>query len=251
MRLARPDLGELLKQDEGHYCEGVETRVCVKVVAVADFPTRFGKFDIIAFYNNHDEKEHVAVVRGDFSKKDNIPVRLHSECLTGDALGSLRCDCRDQLIAALSMIGRMRAGILIYLRQEGRGIGLLNKLRAYQLQDHGCDTFEANRALGFADDQRDFSIAAHILRTLKVRSVRLITNNPRKIEALERHGVRVTGRIPVAIPPNAHNLRYLSSKMEKTGHFLQEVLGTKGEKRQKGGRPAGKVMKGGKGGKRT
>ena len=234
MRLPRPDLKELVEKDKGHYCDGVETRVCVKVVAVADFPTRFGKFNIVAFYNNHDEKEHVAVVRGDFSKKENVPVRLHSECLTGDALGSLRCDCRDQLMTALSMIGRMRTGILIYLRQEGRGIGLLNKLRAYQLQDHGCDTFEANRALGFADDQRDFSIAAHILRTLKVRSVRLITNNPKKIEALERHGIKVSGRIPVAIPPNVHNLRYLRTKMEKSGHFLQDVMTKKGHRGRKG-----------------
>jgi len=234
MRLPRPDLKELVEKDKGHYCDGVETRVCVKVVAVADFPTRFGKFNIVAFYNNHDEKEHVAVVRGDFSKKENVPVRLHSECLTGDALGSLRCDCRDQLMTALSMIGRMRTGILIYLRQEGRGIGLLNKLRAYQLQDHGCDTFEANRALGFPDDQRDFSIAAHILRTLKVRSVRLITNNPKKIEALERHGIKVSGRIPVAIPPNVHNLRYLRTKMEKSGHFLQDVMTKKGHRGRKG-----------------
>jgi GTP cyclohydrolase II len=234
MRLPRPDLKELVEKDKGHYCDGVETRVCVKVVAVADFPTRFGKFNIVAFYNNHDEKEHVAVVRGDFSKKENVPVRLHSECLTGDALGSLRCDCRDQLMTALSMIGRMRTGILIYLRQEGRGIGLLNKLRAYQLQDHGCDTFEANRALGFPDDQRDFSIAAHILRTLKVRSVRLITNNPKKIEALERHGIKVSGRIPVAIPPNVHNLRYLRTKMEKSGHFLQDVMTKKGHGGRKG-----------------
>jgi GTP cyclohydrolase II len=228
MRLPRPDLQELVEKDEEHYCEGVETRVCVKVVAVADFPTRFGKFNIVAFYNNHDEKEHVAVVRGDFYGRESVPVRLHSECLTGDALGSLRCDCRDQLMTALAMLGRMRAGILVYLRQEGRGIGLLNKLKAYQLQDHGCDTFEANRALGFADDERDFSIAAHILRTLKVRSVRLITNNPKKIEGLEKHGIRVTGRIPLAIPPNAHNLRYLRSKMEKSGHLLQEVLPAKG-----------------------
>ena len=234
MRLPRPDLKELIGTDKRHYCEGVESRVCVKVVAVADFPTRFGKFDIIAFYNNHDQKEHVAVVRGDFSKKENVPVRLHSECLTGDALGSLRCDCRDQLMTALSMIGRMRMGILIYLRQEGRGIGLLNKLRAYQLQDHGCDTFEANRALGFPDDQRDFSIAAHILRTLKVRSVRLITNNPKKIEALERHGIKVSGRIPVVIPPNVHNLRYLRTKMEKSGHLLHEVMATNGSKGRKG-----------------
>jgi GTP cyclohydrolase II len=137
-------------------------------------------------------------------------------------------------MTSLAMIGKLRAGILVYLRQEGRGIGLVNKLKAYQLQDHGCDTFEANRALGFADDERDFSIAAHILRTLKVRSVRLITNNPKKIEGLEKHGIKVAGRIPLAIPPNVHNLRYLRSKMDKSGHFLQEVLANKGRKGRKG-----------------
>jgi GTP cyclohydrolase II len=247
MGLPRPDLQELVEKDEHHYCEGVETHVCVKVVAVADFPTRFGKFNIVAFYNNHDEKEHVAMVRGNFYGRVGVPVRIHSECLTGDALGSLRCDCRDQLMTALTMIGRMRTGIVIYLRQEGRGIGLVNKLKAYQLQDHGCDTFEANRALGFADDERDFSIAAHILRTLKVRSVRLITNNPKKIEGLERAGIEVAGRIPLAIPPNVHNRRYLRTKMDKSGHMLQEVLATKGMKRRKGRRVKGKGRTGKRG----
>jgi GTP cyclohydrolase II len=147
-------------------------------------------------------------------------VRLHSECLTGDAIGSLRCDCRDQLEAALKMIGRMDRGVLLYLRQEGRGIGLVNKIRAYSLQDQGMDTVEANLALGFRDDERDYAVAAHMLMSLKIRSVRLITNNPRKIQQLTDYGIKVTDRIPHVMEPNQYNRFYLETKASKSGHMI-------------------------------
>jgi GTP cyclohydrolase II len=212
---------ELLESTADHECPGLgPDHTCVKIAAVADLPSRFGKFHIVAFWNDRDGKDHVAIVHGDPFDADDVPVRIHSECLTGDALGSLRCDCRDQLEASLRAIAAEERGIVLYLRQEGRGIGLLNKLRAYGLQDHGLDTVEANLALGFHDDERDYAIAAHMLEQLQVRSVRLMTNNPRKIAGLESLGVRVTGRIPVVIPPNDSNRFYLETKATKSGHLI-------------------------------
>jgi len=149
-----------------------------------------------------------------------VPVRMHSECLTGDAIGSLRCDCRDQLEASLRTLGSLERGMLLYLRQEGRGIGFINKIKAYGLQDHGYDTVEANLALGFRDDERDYSVAAHMIMSLHVRSVRLMTNNPRKIDGLTSLGLPVSGRIPLVIPPNAYNRFYLQTKARKSGHLL-------------------------------
>lgn len=210
----------LVERDALHDCGGLgASRVCVRAVAVAALPTRFGEFQVVAFEAN-DHKEHVALVRGDLQGAQDVPTRLHSECLTGDALGSLRCDCRDQLEAAMGVLGGLSAGLLLYLRQEGRGIGLANKIRAYQLQDAGLDTVDANLALGFRDDERDYAIAAHILRTLGVESIRLMTNNPRKIEQLRHYGVRITGRIPHVLPPNDHNRFYLETKANRSGHFL-------------------------------
>ncbi len=191
----------------------------VKMGSVAHLPTRHGKFQIVAFEGCLDKKEHVAIIRGDLLQADTIPVRIHSECLTGDVLGSLRCDCRDQLDAALFQIGKLEVGVIIYLRQEGRGIGLINKIRAYTLQDQGLDTFEANRALGYADDERDFRIAAEILKCIGVTSVKLMTNNPQKIEHLQRNGIQVVERIPNVISPNEHNRRYLETKQTKGGHL--------------------------------
>ena len=214
-------LQSLVERDRNHECEGYGVRkVCVKVVGVADLPTRFGDFRIVAFWNNRDAKEHVAVVHGDVLDRDDVPTRLHSECLTGDALGSLRCDCRDQLEVALRALGAMERGCLIYLRQEGRGIGLINKVRAYALQDTGLDTVEANLALGFRDDERDYAIAAHMLKSLAIRSVRLMTNNPAKIRQLTQYGLRVSGRIPHVIPSNPHNRFYLETKASRSGHFI-------------------------------
>ena len=214
-------LQSLVERDRDHECEGYGVaKVCVKVVGVADLPTRFGDFRIAAFWNNRDAKEHVAVVHGDVLDCDDVPTRLHSECLTGDALGSLRCDCRDQLEVALRTLGAMERGCLIYLRQEGRGIGLINKIRAYALQDTGLDTVEANLALGFRDDERDYAIAAHMLKSLAIRSVRLMTNNPAKIRQLTQYGLRVNGRIPHVIPSNPHNRFYLETKANRSGHFI-------------------------------
>ena len=212
---------ELLEANREHECPGEgPDHICVKIVSIADLPTRFGDFHIVAFWNNQDGKENVALVRGDVTEAEDVPVRLHSECLTGDALGSLRCDCRDQLEAALTAIGRMEQGIVLYLRQEGRGIGLLNKLRAYGLQDYGYDTVEANQALGFRDDERDYAVAAHMLKRLNVKSIRLMTNNPRKMDGLTKYGIHINGRIPHILPANRYNEFYLRTKAEKSGHLI-------------------------------
>jgi GTP cyclohydrolase II len=214
-------LDDLVERDRDHDCSGFGLhRVCVKVDAVADLPTRFGRFRIVAFWNNRDGKEHLALVHGEVMGADEVPTRLHSECLTGDAMGSLRCDCRDQLESALRQLGSRERGLLLYLRQEGRGIGLVNKVRAYALQDRGLDTVDANRALGFRDDERDYSIAAHMLSSLNVSSVQLMTNNPDKVAQLEQHGIRVAARIPHVMRPNEHNRFYLETKAARSGHYI-------------------------------
>ncbi|MFZ5433904.1 MAG: GTP cyclohydrolase II [Calditrichota bacterium] len=193
----------------------------VWIVATAKLPTRFGEFEIVAFGNNRDRKEHVAIIRGDVAGYEDVPVRLHSECLTGDVLGSLRCDCRDQLEAALKHIGSLERGIVLYMRQEGRGIGLTNKIRAYALQDDGLDTVEANHALGFHDDERDYAVAAGMLQALDVGSIQLLSNNPKKIAGLRDHGIVITERIPHLLPPNPHNVNYLATKARKSGHMIE------------------------------
>ena len=221
MSAATAELRRLVERDQDHDCDGYgPARVCVRVAAVAELPTRVGHFQIVAFYNNRDAKEHIAMVRGDVVGAADVPTRLHSECLTGDVMGSLRCDCRDQLLEGLKLINRMERGILLYLRQEGRGIGLINKVRAYALQDRGFDTVEANLALGFRDDERDYAVAAHMLKSLDVQSVRLITNNPNKIRQLTQYGIPVGDRIPHVIPPNDHNRFYLETKARRSGHYI-------------------------------
>lgn len=221
MSLPAMKIKELLDENLAHECDGYgHENVCVRIAAIAELPSRFGQFNIVAFYQNKDDKEHVAIVRGDVTDSENVPVRVHSECLTGDVMGSLRCDCRDQLESALTMIGKMEKGILLYMRQEGRGIGLVNKIRAYGLQEHGYDTVQANLALGFRDDERDYSIAAHMLDSLKVKSINLITNNPKKIENLTCHGIVVNGRIPHIMEPNDYNRFYLETKAIKSGHLI-------------------------------
>lgn len=195
--------------------------VRVRVEASADLPTRFGAFRVLVFSNDQNDGENVAVVRGDVWGQDAVPVRLHSECLTGDVLGSLRCDCRDQLELALRYMGGVNFGVVLYLRQEGRGIGLTNKIRAYGLQqERGLDTVDANLALGFQDDERDYGIAASILRTLGVRSVRLFTNNPDKTRQLASLGMPVVERVPHSIEPSLHNRAYLETKARRSGHLL-------------------------------
>ena len=192
----------------------------VEIASSAALPTRFGNFRVHVFTNDRDDKEHVALVNGDVNQAEGVATRLHSECLTGDVLASLRCDCRDQLERALETLGAMPRGVLLYLRQEGRGIGLANKIRAYGLQEQGLDTVEANLALGFRDDERDYSVAAAMLHTLGVRSVRLLTNNPIKVAELDRCGVRVEERIPHVMRAGRHNRFYLETKARRSGHLI-------------------------------
>ena len=214
-------LNALVERDRDHACQGYgPDQVCVRIVAVANLPSRFGDFRIVAFWNNRDQKDHIAIVHGDVVGAADVPARMHSECLTGDVIGSLRCDCRDQLEAALAKIGQQERGVVLYLRQEGRGIGLANKIRAYALQDRGLDTVEANLALGFRDDERDYAVAAHMLASLDIASVQLMTNNPDKVRQLEQYGLKVSRRLPHLLPPNVHNRFYLETKRRRSGHYI-------------------------------
>lgn len=187
----------------------------------ARLPTRYGQFRIHAFVCPFTGEEHVALVRGRVEGRENVLVRLHSECLTGDVFGSERCDCGEQLDAAMKKIGQAESGVLLYLAQEGRGIGIANKIAAYHLQDHGIDTVAANQILGFPADLRSYKCAACMLRVLGVKSIRLMTNNPAKIEELEAYGLRVTERIPLEMPAKASNLQYLITKKQKMRHMLK------------------------------
>ncbi len=184
-------------------------------------PTLFGEFKAIAFVNELDNSEHLALIKGEIDPNKDILVRVHSECLTGDVFGSYRCDCGDQLKKALKMINQEGLGVVIYLRQEGRGIGFANKLKAYALQDKGFDTVEANTELGFKADLRDYGVGAQILVALGVRRMRIMTNNPKKIVGLEGYGLTVTGRVPIEVPPRPENVRYLLTKCEKLGHIME------------------------------
>jgi 3,4-dihydroxy 2-butanone 4-phosphate synthase/GTP cyclohydrolase II len=198
----------------------LERDMFVKPIAEAKLPTRMAEFTIHGFRDDLNGNEHVAISLGNLADGKPALVRMHSECLTGDALGSLRCDCGAQRDAALELIAKEGRGVLVYLRQEGRGIGLLNKLKAYALQDHGADTVEANERLGFAPDLRDYGIGAQILRHLGVRELRLLTNNPRKIAALAGYGMRIVERVPLQVGKNPHNKQYLATKAKKLGHLM-------------------------------
>ncbi|RTH32713.1 bifunctional 3,4-dihydroxy-2-butanone-4-phosphate synthase/GTP cyclohydrolase II [Thermus scotoductus] len=192
----------------------------VKREAEALLPTRFGEFRILGYRDSLTGEEHAALVMGSWDPEEPVPVRMHSECLTGDALHSLRCDCGFQRDLALERISKEGKGVLVYLRQEGRGIGLVNKIRAYHLQDQGLDTVEANLALGFPPDLRDYGVGAQILYDLGVRKMRLLTNNPRKVKALSGFGIEIVERIPLRAGDNPHNERYLQAKKEKLGHWM-------------------------------
>jgi len=192
----------------------------VKKIVSTKLPTQIGEFQLHLYQSRTDEKEHIALVKGDISPESPTLVRVHSECLTGDVFGSLRCDCNEQLVAAMQMVEKEKKGVVLYMRQEGRGIGLVNKLKAYGLQDDGLDTVEANEKLGFRPDLRDYGIGAQILRDLGVGKMRLMTNNPKKVVGLHGYGLEIVERVPLEIDPNYHNERYLTAKRDKLGHLI-------------------------------
>lgn len=193
----------------------------IRRAAAANLPSRFGgTFKIIVYENDVDDMKHIALVKGDIQQEDEVLVRVHSECVTGDIFGSERCDCGDQLHRAMEMVEEAGKGVIVYMHQEGRGIGLVNKIRAYELQERGADTVDANIELGFKADLREYGIGAQILVDLGVRKMRLLTNNPKKIVALEGYGIAITERVPIVIEPNENNIRYLETKKHRMGHIL-------------------------------
>jgi 3,4-dihydroxy 2-butanone 4-phosphate synthase/GTP cyclohydrolase II len=215
-RLAMITVADLIKHR-------MRTESLVKRVASAKLPTAYGEFRVFAFENVVDKQTHIALVCGDISSGKDVMVRVHSQCLTGDVMHSIRCDCGEQLDTAMERIAAEGRGVLLYLHQEGRGIGLANKIRAYELQDEGFDTVEANERLGFKADQRDYGMGVQILRELGVREMRLLSNNPRKLVGVEAYGLTVSEWVPLEIPASDSSRRYLKTKKDKLGHKLSSV----------------------------
>jgi len=198
----------------------LKTDSLIEEVVRVDMPTKYGHFKLVAFREKHTQNEHLALIKGEWQKEDAVLVRVHSSCFTGDILGSLRCDCGEQLELAMQMVEKEGKGVVLYMNQEGRGIGLLNKLRAYKLQEEGMDTVEANLHLGFPMDKRDYGVGAQILRYLGVTNIKLISNNPRKRSGLSGYGLEIVDTVPVKVKPNPHNEKYLKTKRDKLGHQI-------------------------------
>jgi len=224
MKLTTEQIEMLLDDSERQVCATDEC--CVQLVAVADLPSRFGDFQICGFVSPCDGKEHTAIIKGDVVNKEGVVTRVHSECLTGDVMGSKRCDCRDQLLASLKIIEKEGTGIVLYLRQEGRNIGLTEKIKAYALQDQGLDTIDANIHLGYQPDERDYGIAANILKNLKIKSIKLLTNNPEKIRQLTEAGIVITERLPLITTPTEYSRAYIETKAKRSGHLFGDLAET-------------------------
>jgi GTP cyclohydrolase II len=221
MKLSDEQISMLLDASEKQICATDEC--CVQLVAIANLPSRFGDFQVCGFVSPCDGKEHTAIIKGDVVGKRGVVTRVHSECLTGDVMGSKRCDCRDQLLESLRIIENEGTGAVLYLRQEGRNIGLTDKIRAYSLQDKGYDTIEANIHLGYQPDERDYGIAANILKNLQIESIKLLTNNPKKIQQLTAAGIQIDERLPLIVEQNEYNRAYIETKAKRAGHLFGEL----------------------------
>jgi GTP cyclohydrolase II len=228
----RPSSGPLVSEMHVKFEKNGDKEIDIELFAEANIPTKHGKIKVLVFHTNIDSMEHLAIQVGDTHCAEPVPVRMHSECFTSEVLGSLKCDCREQFEASWEYISAQGCGLIIYLRQEGRGIGLGNKIKAYKLQEEGLDTIEANLHLGFSDDHRNYDIAAAILKYLGVNKIMLLTNNPDKIENLERDGIEIVGRIPIEIPANEFSYGYLKTKRDKAGHLLEHLEDFSCEKRE-------------------
>jgi GTP cyclohydrolase II len=225
LKLSHEQIEKLIEDSEKQVNGADECNV--QLVAIADLPSRFGEFQIAGFVSPCDGKEHTAIIKGDVIDKEGVVTRVHSECLTGDVMGSKRCDCRDQLQDSLKLIENEGTGVVLYLRQEGRDIGLTEKIKAYALQDEGLDTIDANIHLGYQPDERDYGIAANILNNLHIKSIKLLTNNPEKIKQLTDAGIKIIERLPIITEPTEFSKAYIETKTKRSGHLLGDLANTR------------------------